>query len=301
MISSLDSESQRFLYGINQIQQRSDRAQRELTSGLKINTISDAPDEIGTLWQIRSELDSAKQTDANLGRVKTEVDSAESALQSAVTILERTQTLATQGATGTATAQNRIDLAGEAGSLLQRLVAIANTTVDGRYIFSGNSDQNAPYTIDLTQTNPISAYQGSAATRQVQDGNGALITAGKTAQEIFDAPSQQQNVFVVIANLRTALLNNDEAGITGAVADLQTSGAYLNAQLASYGNLQNQVTSGLDFSKNRQTQLATALSGIQDADLTQSITELNQAQLQQQAALQSRGKLPRTTLFDFLA
>ena len=139
------------------------------------------------------------------------------------------------------------------------------------------------------------------ATRQVQDGNGSLITVGKTAQEIFDAPNQQQNVFVTLSNLRTALLNNDAAGVTSAVGDLQSSGAYLNTQLASYGNLQNQVTSGIDFSKNRQTQLVTAISGIEDADLTQSITELNQAQLQQQAALQSRAKIPRTTLFDYLA
>ena len=77
------------------------------------------------------------------------------------------------------------------------------------------------------------------------------------------------------------------AGAASGVGDLQTSGAYLNTQLASYGNLQNQVTSSLDFSKNRQTQLVTAISGIEDADLAQSITELNQAQLQQQAALQS--------------
>ena len=301
MISSLDSASLRFLNGMNDIQQRSERAQRELTSGLRINTISDAPDQIGGLWQRRAELDSAKQMDANLGRVKTEVDTAESALSSAVTILERTQTLASQGATGTATPQNRIDIAGEVGSLMQRLVAIANTSVEGRYIFSGNNDQTPAYTIDLTQPTPVSAYQGSTATRQVQDGNGSLITAGKTAQEIFDAPNQQQNVFVVLANLRTALLNNDAAGIASAVGDLQSAGAYLNTQLATYGNLQNQVASGLDFSQNRQTQLTTAISGIEDADMAQAITELNQAQLQQQAALQSRGKIPRTTLFDYLA
>jgi len=301
MISSLDSESLRFLGGLNQIQQRSERAQRELTSGLKINTISDAADQIGSLWQTRWELDNATQLNANLGRVKTEVDSAESALESAVTVVERAQTLASQGATGTASAQDRIDLAGEIGAVLQHLVGIANTSVDGRYIFSGDNDQQASYTIDLTQTNPIGAYQGSAATRQVQNGDGALITVGKTAQEIFDSPNQQQNVFSVIANLRTALLNNDQADITSAVADLQTSGAYLNTQLASYGGVQNQVTTGLDFTKTRETQLQTALSGIQDADLAQSITELNQAQLQQQAALQSRGRIPRTTLFDYLA
>jgi flagellar hook-associated protein 3 FlgL len=301
MISSLDSDSLRFLNGLNQIQQRSERAQRELTSGLKLNTVSDAPDQIASLWQTRWQLDNTTQVDANLGRVKTEVDSAETALESAVTVVERAQTLASQGATGTASAQDRIDLAGEIGAVLQHLVGIANTSVDGRYIFSGNNDQQPAYTIDLTQTNLVSAYQGTAATRQVQNGEGALITVGKTAQEIFDSPNPQQNVFTVIANLRTALLNNDQTGITSAVVDLQTSGAYLNTQLAAYGNLQNQVTSGLDSSKTRETQLQTAISGIEDADLAKSITELNQAQLQQQAALQSRGKIPRTTLFDFLA
>ena len=301
MISSLDPESLRFLSGLDQIQQRSERAQRELTSGLKINTISDAPDQIGGLWQKRWELDSAKQVDANLGRVKAEVDSAQTAIGSAVTLVDRAQTLSSQGATSTATAQDRIEIAGEIGAVLQRLVGLANTNVEGRYIFSGNTDQQPPYTIDLTQANPVSAYQGSAATRQVQNWDGARITVGKTAQEIFDAPNAQQNVFVVVANLRTALLNNDQAGITTAATDLQTSGTYLNLQLASYGNLQTQVAGGLDSSKTRETQLQTALSGIQDADLTQAVTELNQAQLQQQAALQSRARIPRTTLFDFLA
>jgi flagellar hook-associated protein 3 FlgL len=301
MISSLDPESLRFLTGMDQIQQRSERAQRELTSGLKINTISDAPDEIGGLWQTSWELDNAKQIDANLGRVKAEVDSAQTALGSAVTLVERAQTLSSQGATSTATAQDRIEIAGEIGSVLQRLVGLANTNVEGRYIFSGNTDQQPPYTIDLTQANPVSAYQGSAATRQVQNWDGARITVGKTAQEIFDAPNAQQNVFEVVANLRTALLNNDQAGITTAATDLQTSGTYLNLQLASYGNLQNQLAGSLDSGKTRETQLQTALSGIQDADLTQAATELNQAQLQQQAALQSRARIPRTTLFDYLA
>src|ERR1700687_5267254 len=104
MISSLNSESLRFLSGLSQIQQRSERAQRELTSGLKINTISDAPDQIGSLWQKSWELDNVNQIDATLGRVKTEVDAAQTALGSAVTLVERAQTLSSQGATGTATA-----------------------------------------------------------------------------------------------------------------------------------------------------------------------------------------------------
>src|SRR5260370_40653611 len=92
MISSLDTESLRFLSGLEQIQQSSERAQRELTSGLKINTISDAPDQIGGLWQKRWELDIAKQVDANLGRVKAEVDAAQTGLASAAPRGQRAHT-----------------------------------------------------------------------------------------------------------------------------------------------------------------------------------------------------------------
>ena len=151
MISSLDSAAQSFLNGVNQIQQKAQRAQQELTTGLKINTVSDGPDQIAGLWQTRSNLDQVQQVDSNLGRVKTEVDTAQGVLQSAVTLVERAQTLGAQGSNGTASAQTRQNIADELGSVLQQLVASANTTVEGRYIFSGDSDQQAPYRIDLTK------------------------------------------------------------------------------------------------------------------------------------------------------
>jgi flagellar hook-associated protein 3 FlgL len=300
MISSLDSAAQVFLRGMEQIQQRSQRAQRELTTGLRINTVSDAPDQIASLWQTRSELAQTQQIDTNLGRVKSEVDTAEGALQSAVNLMDRAQTLGAQGASGTSSPQTRQDLANELGAVLQQMVSTANTTVGGRYIFSGDSDQVPPYSIDLTQATPIGAYQGSAATREVQHPDGSQFAVSKTAQDIFDSPNAQQNVFVTLNNLRVGLLNNDQAAITAAMSNLQPASGYLNEQLAFYGTVQNRVASGIDFSKNYETQLQTQLSGIEDADLSQSITELQQAQTQQQAALASRAKMPRTSLFDFL-
>lgn len=301
MISLLDPSTQNFLTGLNQIQRRAQKAQLELTSGLKINNVSDAPDEIANLWQTRSDLASTQQIDSNLGRVKTETDTAEGALQSAVTLLERAQTLGAQGATATNTSQSRQDLAGEIGAVLQQLVTTANTSVEGRYIFSGDADQQQPYTFDLTQPTPVSTYQGSTTSRQVQGADGSVFSIALTAQDIFDSPNAQQNVFTSINNLRQALLNNDDAGISSALADVQTAGTYLNQQLAFYGTVQDRVSANIDFAKNYETQLQTQLSGIQDADLTQSITDLQQAATAQQAALASRAQLPRTSLFDFLA
>jgi flagellar hook-associated protein 3 FlgL len=300
MISSLDAASLSFLSGMEQIQQRAQRAQQEMTTGLKINVVADAPDQIASLYETRSELAQIQQTGTNLARVKTEVDTAESVLSSAVTLVERAQTLASQGDTGTATAQTRQSIAGELGSILQQLVSTANTTVEGRYIFAGDTDQQAPYSIDLTQTNPISAYQGAATTRQIQGADGTTFSVSKTAQDIFDDPTGQQNIFASINNIRLALLSNNQANIDAAMPAMQSAGTYLNQQLAFYGLAQNRVAAETNFGENFVTQLQTQLSGIQDADLTQAITEMQQAQTQETAALASRAKLPRTSLFDYL-
>jgi flagellar hook-associated protein 3 FlgL len=301
MISSLDASAQSFLMGLQQIQQRVQRAQQELTTGLKINNVSDAPDQIAELWQTRSSLSQVQQIQSNLGQVQTETNTAESVLQSATTLMDRAATLGAQGANGTTDALTRQALAGELGSVLEQLVSTANTTVQGRYIFSGDRDQTAPYSIDLTQSSPISAYQGSPSTRQIQSGDGSLFSVGQNAQQIFDSPNAQQNVFVSVNNLRQALLNNDSAGINSAMSDVQNAGTYLNQQLAFYGTVQDRVTSALNFGQTYVTQLQSQLSGIQDADEAQAITEFTQAQTQLQAALTSRAQLPRTSLFNFLA
>src|SRR5271170_2865154 len=194
MISSLDAASQSFLAGLSQIQQTLQTAQTQLTTGLQINNVSDAPSEIADIWQLNSELDQTNQTDTNLGQVATEVNTAQTALQSAVTLVEQAETYGAQGASDTSTATTRQDLANELGAILQQLVSTANTTVQGRYIFAGDADQTTPYSIDLTQTTPVSAYQASASTREVQGADGSAFPVAHTAQQIFDSSNAQDNV-----------------------------------------------------------------------------------------------------------
>ena len=301
MISSLNAASQSFLTALGQIQQADQTAQTELATGLKINYDSDDPTDIPELWQTRSDLAQTTQIVSNLGQVQTEVNAGQSVLQNAVTLVEQAETLGTQGATDTASSDTRQNLADQLGSILQELVGAANTQVEGRYIFSGDDDQQAPYSVDLTQSSPISPYQGTATTRQVQSPDGTTFAVAETAQQIFDSSDAQQNVFTSINNLREALLNNDADGITSAVGDVQSADTYLNQQLAFYGNAQDRVSSALNFGQNYETQLQTQLSGIQDANAAQAITEMTQAQTQLQAALQSEAQIPRTSLFDFLA
>ncbi len=300
MISNLSPANQNFLTGLAQIQQSLQNAETQVTTGLKINNVSDDPSEIADIWQTQSELGETQQINTNLTQVSTEVNTAESSLEGAVTLVERAETLGTEGATATADANTRQDLAGELGSILQELVATANTEVGGRYIFAGDTDQTQPYSIDLTQSSPISAYQGSASTRQVQSPDGTTFSIALTAQQIFDNPNAQDSVFSSINNLMQGLMNNDSTAINSSITDVQTADTYLNQQLAFYGTVQDRVNDAQTFGQNYSVQLQSQLSGIQDANAAQSITEMTQASTQLQAALQSEAQLPKTTLFDFL-
>jgi len=300
IVTAYDPQSSSFISGLEAIQARAQRAQRELTTGLRINTVSDAPNQIPNLLQVQASIAHNDQVTLNLGRVKTETDTAESAISNAVTQLQQAQTLATQGASDMDSASTRQDLAQAMGAVLQNLVSLANTSVEGRYVFSGDEDQQMPYSIDLTQASPISAYAGSASTRQIQAPDGTFFQISETAQTIFDPSDSQSSVFQAVNNARVALLNNDSAGLNAAIGQLSTASTYLNNQLAFYGLTQDKVATATNDGANLETSLKTELSGIEDADMTQSITDLTQAQTQEQAALSSEAELPRKTLFDYL-
>ena len=111
MITFYNAQTQSFLDGMNRIQQREAQAQLELTTGIRINFVSDAPDQISGLLSVRSDIARNTQIGQNLASVKTETDTAESAVSGAVSLVERAQSLGTEGATDLVSADTRQQLA----------------------------------------------------------------------------------------------------------------------------------------------------------------------------------------------
>jgi flagellar hook-associated protein 3 FlgL len=317
MLDSIPPSVARFLADLGQIQARAERAERQISSGRKINSASDDPDRVQELLVARAHLEQTTQISANLGRAKAEVDTAEQVLEKAVEGLDRAAELGVEGANTTETPESRKTLAVEAQAVLENLVAVSQTNVEGRYLFSGDSDRTAPYTLDLTRANGVSPYAGSAATREVLHPAGTRFTLSKTAQEIFDDPSPQKNVFAAVNSLRLALVNGptvppgdpayqaqydaQTAAIDGALGAVRSSRDHLSGELAFYGTTQNRVNDALDFAKKLELRQQTAVSNLGDADVTAAALELSLASTHQQAALAARARLPTSSLFDYLA
>jgi flagellar hook-associated protein 3 FlgL len=300
MISSLKASDQNFLADLQRIAERVERAQRQLSTGLRVATVTDDPDLVGDILQARSDLGRAEQIRFNLGRVELEIATADQSLQAAVKILDRVRTLGSQGATGTATAASRAILAEEVGAALEQLVGISRARVEGRYLFSGDSDTQPPFDYQAGGAPPVSPYLGSAATRQAEHPNGTTFSIARTGEEIFDPADPADSVFRTVEALRAALAANDEQAILEAVANLARPAGHLNRQIAFYGSVSRQVTEAQEFAARFLLQARSQLAALQEADAAEAILELNQARYAQETALKVRAQTATRSLFDYL-
>jgi flagellar hook-associated protein 3 FlgL len=306
MSSAINSSYQQFLNNINRLQTQLTKAQNQVSSGLKVTQASDAPDQISSILQLHANIAQNEQIQTNLTAAKAEVQTADSSLGTGITLLDQVQTLAAQGLNeANQTAATRATLAGQIDSLMQQMVSVSQTSVNGRYIFSGDSDQTASYKYDSAAATGVDRLQVSDATRQVQDTSGNTFPISRSANQIFDVRDSSDNpttgnVFAAMNAVRTALLSNDTTALKTALGQVGDASTYLNGQQSFYGGAENTISNALDQASTQSLDYKTELSNKQDADETASILAMQQYTTNLQAALTSEAKIPRQTLFDLL-
>jgi flagellar hook-associated protein 3 FlgL len=305
MISNLNPSTEAFLANMDRVQRRVEDANRQASSGKRVNVASDAPDEVGAILQLRTDQTRNSQIKSNLALAKTDADAADNALNSATKIMDRARVLGAQGVNFTLDANGRLSIASEIESLQEQMLSISRTTVQGRYIFSGDQDAGPAYDLDLSQPTGMIALNTTTASRRVEDPAGGTFAVTKGAAEIFDtrnpdSTSAPDNVFASLNSLRLALIANDTAQINDAVNSVQLAATHLNTSQAFYGSVQSRIQDATNYGDNYDLQLKTELSQKEDADVTAAAMTLSQGTLQLQAAFQMQAKMPHTSLFDYL-
>ena len=304
-MTNLDGPSQLFLANVDRIESRLQNVSQQLSSGLRITEASDDPDEIAPLLQLRADRQRNTQIQSNLGLAQTDASAADSALGGAIQLMDQARVLGSQGANSTTDADSRQSLAGQVESLLDQVVQTSQTTVQGRFIFSGDADGAPAYHVDLSAPEGVAQLASSASTRQIEDPAGGSFAASLTAQEIFDArnadgSAASDNVFGALNSLRLGLLNDDTGQITNSITLIQNATDHLNFQEAFYGNVEQRINDATSYAAKYDTTLQTQLSQIQDTDAVPAALELTQDNTQLQAAFQMRAKMPTSSLFNYL-
>ena len=306
MIQNSGAISQQFLTNLDLLQQQMAATQQQISSGTKISQASDAPNSVGDVLQLESDLGNVNQVTSNLNLVSGSVNSAESALETATTLLDQVSSIAAQGAGSTVSADARTTLSQQVGQILASLVGVSQTQFNGTYVFGGDQPTSASYQVDLSNPNGVDRLVTTQSTALIQDASGTTFAVSKTAQDIFDDRNPDDslasgNVFAAVNSLRVALANNDTAGINAAISSLSTAQSYLSQQLAFYGGVQNQISNAQDIAQKFQLQDQTSLSNETSTDVAAASVSLTQEQASYQASIEAESAMPRNSLFDYLS
>jgi flagellar hook-associated protein 3 FlgL len=306
MLPAVNGPGEQFLTDLNQIQSAMNTVQRQLSSGLRVGQASDDPSAVPSILETQSAIAQNNQAQTNLNQVSTVLQTGDSSLQQAIALMEQAITLAEQTGSPSDTATQNAVLAAQVQGIQQQLVNLSNASVNGRYIFSGDSGRQAAYALDSTQPNGVQQVAPGKSTQVITDANGNPLWTPMTAQQIFDARNPDRtnatgNVFAAVNSLLTALQNNDSSAALGTMDSLKAADDYLNQQLGLIGIAETRVTDATNAAARSVTTGQQSLSTLRDADTAGDAVEVTQLNTQQQAALSARAKMSQYNLFDFLA
>ena len=278
-------------YNLGTISDELNKANEVASTGKRINKLSDDPVGLTQSLSIQSSLANIEQMQRNIDYGQSWLNSSESALTSVSNILSDTKALCVQMASGTVGADQRAAAAENVQNNLDEIVSLANTNVNGSYIFAGSKTDTVPFDQDGTGN---VTYNGDNTAFSIKISNNASIEIGSDGQAVFGT------LFTTLSDLKTALQNNDVTGIQDAMGKLDDSMNDISAKISDIGS----KTDRMDIKKNIFQDLnltnTTRLSTIEDADMAQAIMDVSAAQLTYQAALASSSKVMSLSLVDYL-
>lgn len=283
------------LTSIQESRQNMDIADQQLSTGFKVNQLSDNPAAAATFVENRSQSSQDDQFLQNIGTLQTRFQTADSTLSNVVTLLTRAISIGTEGANGTLSAADRQAIAGEVQGLTSQLLGLANTSSQGVYIFAGTAVGTQPFTLNTT-TNTVT-YNGNTNVTKVQLSNGTFINGNLPGSQLFQNASG--NAFTALQDLYNSLNSGNNIG--AAVTELSSALSQVDTQRVFYGNALNQINLSQTFLNQDKLNLSSQENTLVGADLAQAASNFSQAQTANQAALQAASRaLNLPTILDYI-
>lgn len=290
--------SQIVLQGLQRQDKSYAQLMEQMSSGYRINKISDDPLGTVTLLGIGREQASYAQYRTNIDNVISGLEQTETFLNTSLDVLLRIQDLALTASNDTASEADRKAMTVELRSLQNTLVAFANAKDDeGNYLFSGSRLDTPP----IADAGGGFIYQGDDLRREVPVAQGVTIAANETIESIYF-----HNGDSFFARL-DALIQDLESGST----TLRTTGpALLDSLQRTIDGLSSKMTivgsrivsaRSLDSAQEDLALANEKIRGsIQDLDYIDAMGRVNKIELALSTTQKTYSKLSQLSLFDYL-
>ena len=285
---------------LDQTQSTQQQLTAELSSGVRINSLSDDPISSGRNVLL---LDQMQQDDSftQISRIVTgQLQVADSALGSVVSQLTQAISLAISANNGTMNASNVQSVANQISGILSEVQSLANTNYQGQFIFAGGQTSTMPFTTSTATTPAVTTYQGDGNINYLHTPNGQQIQLNVPGNQIFSAGGS--SVFgtlnSLIADYSTGTVDTTQAASD--TAALTAALNYVSQQRVTIDNSITQLSGASEAVASNKTQLTTAQTDLMQADIAQVATQLSLSKTQETALESVISQLGSGSLFDKL-
>jgi flagellar hook-associated protein 3 FlgL len=264
--------------------------QTRIASGKKINSLSDAPGDIGKVLDYRTTLVKIEQYQENIADARTRVEYTETVLGQINDFVNDAQTIASTPYT-----ENREALALQVANIRDQIVGLVNSRYADSYLFHG----------DLTDTPPFDATSGaydvgigSDGTHDVMVGEGIQIPLRADGSDMFI--ENGDNLITVLDDLEAALIADDDAAIAATVEPLYRIDDQLELVRSEFSAAYNRLEATDARWKTFSNAVETMRSDLEDTDVTAAAVDLQLQQAHYEVLLSVAAQVIQPTLLDFL-
>jgi flagellar hook-associated protein 3 FlgL len=263
------------------------QAQKVAASGKRITKLSDDPIGVTQVLDIKSSLAIIEQMGRNITMGTSWLTAAESALSSVQDLISESKALCVQMATATTGTEERAAAANTVQNTLEEIISLANTEVNGRYIFAGSETDSSPFDEDGT-------YSGNNDPFKIKIGRDTTVAVGCDGEAVFGT------IFETLNDLKSALESDNISGIEVAMDDLDSHFERISSQISDIGSKITRMEIKERIYEDSELYNTERLSQIEDADITEAIIDLESKELAYQACLASSSKVMELSLLDYL-
>lgn len=280
------------------IRNQSAQVLETLATGKNINRISDNPQGAVSLEKLQASLERNAQYQRNLELIRPWVDFSRVNLEYAGTLLSEACQIAVSHSDGSAADRERETAVMQLDNILQELIDTANASLNGRYVFGGSKADAPPFA--ETGGDPPVVYNGDDQRLLVNVDAGMTLAYNITGESVFVAGDGNVDVFQAVTDLKTALENNDAAGIQAQSDILAQACDQVQLGVSRTGA----IAGRMELSESRlsalETRVSARISDIQDADLAKLAAEYYMTEVALQAAYSVSSQIKDYSLINFL-
>jgi flagellar hook-associated protein 3 FlgL len=259
---------------------------QELSSGLKVNALSDSPTAAGENVLLTAQLNLDDTFSQTASSTESMLQVGDSALGSVITQLTSAISLATEANNGTLNSSNLQAITSQLTGIRDEVLSLANTTYLGQYIFAGSQSNTAPFTLSTGSSPAVASYNGDDVVSNVKTPNGQTIQTNVPGDQIF-LSSTGGNVLNTLNNLIADYSSGTPSASAAAdTTELTQALSTVSQQRVILDNSITRLTASSNYSQSESTQLASAQNTLLQADSAQVASQLSSAETQQAALTQ---------------